>query len=78
MLPAEGEEEAESADKVTVVLAAAVAVEGSAGTLQAALVGAGCALVVAVDGTVTAVAARAAAGALVWILGRWTGLAIQG
>lgn len=69
------EEEEESADKVTVVLAA---VEGSGGNLQAALVGAGCVLVAAVDETVIAVAVRVAAGAPVLILGSWTGLAVQG
>lgn len=73
MVPAEEEEE--SADKVTVVLAA---VEGSGGNLQAALVGAGCVLVAAVDETVIAVAVRVAAAAPVLILGSWTGLAVQG
>lgn len=68
--------EAESADKVTVVLAAA---EGSAGTLQAGPVGVGCVPVAAVEaGTVPAVAARGAAGAPVWILGSWTGPVVQG
>lgn len=67
--------EEESADKVTVVLAA----EGSAGTLQAGPVGVGCVPVVAVEvETVPAVAARGAAEPPVWILGSWTGPVIQG
>lgn len=59
--------EEESADKVTVVLAAA---EGSVGTLQAGPVGVGYVLVAA-EGpeTVPAVAAREAAEDPVWILG---------
>lgn len=70
--------EEESADKVTVVLAAAAA-EGSAGTLQAGPVGAGCGPVAAVEAeTVPAVAARGAVEALVWILGSWVGPVIQG
>lgn len=68
--------EAETADKVTVVLAAA---EDSVGKLQAGPVGVGCVPVAAVEaGTVSAVAARGAAEALVWILGSWTGPVIQG
>lgn len=69
--------EEESADKVTVVLAAA---EESGSTLQVGPVGVGCVLVVAVEAeTVPAVAAeRGAAEALVWILGSWTGPVIQG
>lgn len=60
-------EEEESADKVTVVFAAA---EGSAGTLPAGPVGAGCVPVAAVEvGTVPAVAVRGAVEAPVWILG---------
>ena len=67
-----------SADKVTVVLAAAAA-EGSLCTLQAGPVGVGCVPVAAVEAeTVPAVAARVAAEALVWILGSWTGPVIQG
>lgn len=58
--------EEESADKVTVVLAAV----GSVGTLQAGPVGVGCVLVAAEEAeTVSAVAAREAVGAPVWILG---------
>lgn len=68
--------EEESADKVTVVLAAA---EGSAGTLQAGPVGVGCVPVAAVEaGTVPAVVERGAAEALVWILGNWTVPVIRG
>lgn len=63
-----------SADKVTVVLAAA-----AEGTLQADPVGVGCVLVAAVEAeTVPAVAVRGAAVAPVWILGSWTGPVIQG
>lgn len=69
--------EEESADKVTVVLAAA-AVEGSVGKLQAGPVGVGCVLVAAVDETATVVAARGAAEAPVWNQGSWTGPVIQG
>lgn len=59
--------EEESADKVTVVLAAA---EGSVGTLQAGPAGVGCVLVAAEEAeTVPAVAAREAAEGPVWILG---------
>lgn len=69
--------EEESADKVTVVLAAAAA-EGSAGMLQAGPVGVGCVPVAAVEAeTVPAVAARGAAEAPVWIQGSWTGPVIQ-
>lgn len=72
--PAVGEEE--SADKVTVVLAAA---KGSVGTLQAGPGDVGCVLVAAVVvETVPAVAVREAAEALVLILGSWTGPVIQG
>lgn len=68
--------EEESADKVTVVLAAAA--EGSAGMLLAGPVGVGCVPVAAVEAeTVPAVAARGAAEAPVWILGSWTGPVIQ-
>lgn len=75
--PAVAEEE--SADKVTVVLAAvAAAAEGSVGKLQAAPVGVGCVLVAAVDETATAVAARGAAEAPVWNLGSWIGPVIRG
>ena len=75
VLPAVVEEG--SADKVTVVLAAAAA--GSPGTLQAGPVGVGCVLVAAVEAeTVPAVAARVAAEALVWIPGSWTDPVIQG
>ena len=64
----------ETADKVTVVLAAA----GSEGTLQAGPVGVGCVPVAAVEAeTVPAVAAREAAEAPVWIPGSWTGPVIQ-
>lgn len=71
--------EVESADTVTVVLVAAVAVEGSEGTLQAGPVGVGCVPVAAVEAeTVPAVAVRRAAEAPVWILGSWTGPVIQG
>lgn len=68
--------EAESADKVTAVLAAAA--ERSADKLQAAPVDVGCVLVAAVDETVPAVAAWGVAGGPVWILGSWIGLVIQG
>lgn len=62
-----------SADKVTVVLAAAE------GTLQAGPVGVGCVLVAAVVAeTVPAVAVRGSAEAPGWILGSWTGPVIQG
>lgn len=75
--PAAGEEE--SADKVTVVLAAvAVAVVGSANKLQEDPVGAGYVLVAAVDETVTAVAAKVPAEAPVGVLGSWIGSVIQG
>lgn len=59
-----------SADKVTVVLAAAE------GMLQAGLVGVDCVLVAAE--TVPAVAVRVAAEAPGWNLGSWTGPVIQG
>lgn len=65
-----------SADKVTVVLAAA-----AEGTLQAGPVGVGCVLVAAVEAETVpaaAAAARGAAVAPVWILGSWTGPVIQG
>lgn len=69
--------EEESADKVTVVLAAAAG--GSVGMLQAGPVGAGCVQVAAVEAeTVPAVAARGAVEVPVWILGSWTGPVIQG
>ncbi len=68
--------EEESADKVTVVLAAAV--EGSVGMLVGP-VGAGCVPVAVVEAeTVPAVAAMGAVEAPVWILGSWTGPVIQG
>lgn len=70
--------EEESADKVTVVLAAVAAAGGSAGMLQAGPVGVGCVPVAAVEAeTVPAVAARGAAEAPVWILGSWTGPVVQ-
>lgn len=76
--------EEESADKVTVVLAAAVAVAaGSEGILLAGPVDAGCVLVAAVEaGTVpaaaAAVAVRGVAEVPVWILGSWAAPVIQG
>lgn len=76
VVPAVAEEE-ESADKVTVVFAAAA--EGSAGTLPAGPVGVGCVPVAAVEaGAVPAVVVRGAAEAPVWILGSWAGPVIQG
>lgn len=79
----------ESADKVTVVLAAAAAAAAgssagssagsAAGMLQAGLVGVGCVPVVAVEAeTVPVVAVGGAAEAPVWILGSWTGPVIRG
>lgn len=65
--------EEESADKVTVVLAAA----GSVSKLQAVPVGVGYVQVAAEDGTVTAVAVRGSVEVPVWDLGSWTGPVIQ-
>lgn len=67
--------EEESADKVTVVLAAAA---GSVSKLQAAPVGVGYVPVAAEDETATAVAVRGSAGVPAWVLGSWIGPVIQG